>query len=652
MSQISSDNNNNNNDNNNDLILIENQENSEQNNNRLNYLSFVSTECSVPTELFNTLSPISLSQITSQSTPFIALNRNDLRREPMGEELNDYQNNQMNTFWIETEEESEKMIEPIVETQTSTQSTQLTNRANDRPPLIGQSLNNWPPISTRVAPMAQISAEEVNDDKDIDALASKVEQLLGRTKRDFVDEDFESLGLIRVIHSNDSNNSTYITTNDVIIEGQRSEPDGKGEPLLTTQQNAQISTNVKKLVHYSSSESEDNELETDVKPNINPLSSTTTQNIIPKKSSNLSDTGVRYRSYSASGGRSGLAQKGLQTGFCISSFLREKVQRKQTLHKESSRTGTQTLRSFLAEQAVQRKQTSNKENSQTGTQTLSSFLNEQAMQRKQTLLKECSQKGTQTLRSFLTEQALQQKNQDLRSQNVTIPKSIKVFKSKKPVKIKQVSKAIQTSQSLLDLESNSQNSKVKEIDIFDNEEKQPISWFIPINSCRKNNKYMNSISGVRRRQYSKDYIKQTSTPLTLQEAFNRNCNYMRTQSEFRIHCINAIADMRKRTAEERLKELTKSYLIQKQNDKLMKTNYTQPVFRTTIRRVFTHQEMRAQTEKIYANLPEVRALREKKKKEEKERSQRLMAQIYKYRLKDNALKGKVSWKITQSCLSY
>jgi hypothetical protein len=273
------------------------------------------------------------------------------------------------------------------------------------------------------------------------------------------------------------------------------------------------------------------------------------------------------------------------------------------------------------------------------------------VQRKQTFHKESSQKGTQTLRSFLTEQALQHKNQDLRPQNVTIPKSIKVFKSKKPVKIKQVSKAIQTSQSLLDLESNSQNNKVEQIDIFDNEEKQPISWFIPMNSYRKNNKYMNSISGVRRKQYSKDYIKQTSTPLTLQEAFNRNCNYMRTQSEYRIHCINRIADLRKRTAEERLKELTKSYLIQKQNDKLVK-NFTQPVFRTTIRRVFTHQEMRAQTEKIYANLPEVRALREKKKKEEKERSQRLMAQIYKYRLKDNALKGKVSWKITQSCLSY
>jgi len=44
--------------------------------------------------------------------------------------------------------------------------------------------------------------------------------------------------------------------------------------------------------------------------------------------------------------------------------------------------------------------------------------------------------------------------------------------------------------------------------------------------------------------------------------------------------------------------------------------------------------------------------RERKKTEQLKRSHRLMAQIYKYRLKDCALKGKVDWPITQSCLYY
>ena len=69
------------------------------------------------------------------------------------------------------------------------------------------------------------------------------------------------------------------------------------------------------------------------------------------------------------------------------------------------------------------------------------------------------------------------------------------------------------------------------------------------------------------------------------------------------------------------------------------------------RRVFTHREMRAQTEKVYRKLPEVKAQTVTAKREDDARRRKLMADIFKQRLKENAIRGKLNWPITSQAIN-
>lgn len=66
--------------------------------------------------------------------------------------------------------------------------------------------------------------------------------------------------------------------------------------------------------------------------------------------------------------------------------------------------------------------------------------------------------------------------------------------------------------------------------------------------------------------------------------------------------------------------------------------------------VFTHREMRQQTEKVYQKLPEIIEHKEKLTREQQYRINRLAVQIYSKAIQRHALKGHVSFAINRPCL--
>ena len=622
--------------------------------------SLLKNQCSYPTEMFYTLSPISMSRITSESTP-ITTNR----RQPIGGEnlLHQKRNhvNRVNTFTIG----SDKRLTHDI------QSPETSQPVTDRPPLIGQTnsseSNGSTTVSTRESDHT-IGLQEMSS-VDRDALANKVRQLLGKTRHKSNEEDVESLGLIQVIDDFDDKCSQKT------IDSGRSEPDGKGKPLQ--------SQNTQKIVYYSTSESEDNEEEE--KENEIPSETSSTSNSSNKNNhkndrrnqNSMDNNAIRNRSYSTGHKRRGVD---------ISSIIRQRLQTKESFPTESCET--QTNRSFLADQALHNQNTTRVKrinDVSKSIQTSDSLLTIQSNDKKElkemscqtnnsfgisSFLKELLKSqlkprkisaGTQTMRSYLTEQALKQKNKEMKRQ--TNEKSRKTSSTTtlletKAIQTSYTSSVTSESDSTLFNEGShhsSANSRQKSRSLsLVRENKEPISWFIPIDK-KTQNKNISRIykSGQNYGMKTKctEQMSAISSPVPLQEAFNRHCIDMRINSQIRVNRINTIADLRKRTADERLIEMAKQFLRQQESAKVIRAKVIQPVFKSTIKRFFTHEEMRAQTEKVYKTLPEVKAMRERNKQKEREKNQRLLSQIYKYKLKDNALKGRLTWKITQSCLN-
>lgn len=155
----------------------------------------------------------------------------------------------------------------------------------------------------------------------------------------------------------------------------------------------------------------------------------------------------------------------------------------------------------------------------------------------------------------------------------------------------------------------------------------------------------------------------------LQDAFDLNCHQIKLRSSMRIQKIKDNAELRMKTAEQRRDEIAQTFFMKskiqtdQRNNKVLKGNlktrkcdpdhngdYPRPLSFTT-RNVFTHREMRAQTEKIYRKLPEVRAQRVNVKREDDAKRRRMMANIFKQRLKENAIRGKLNWPITSQAIT-
>ncbi|XP_067134100.1 serine-rich adhesin for platelets-like [Centruroides vittatus] len=157
-----------------------------------------------------------------------------------------------------------------------------------------------------------------------------------------------------------------------------------------------------------------------------------------------------------------------------------------------------------------------------------------------------------------------------------------------------------------------------------------IAWFVPLSSAERKKQLLS--------------LGRNFPGVSLQEAFHSNCGHVIRHSQSRLIKIAKLADIRqKQTA----LNLEKAKLTSELNNH--KTEHKLKIEEEKIK-PFTHEEMREQTEKVYRKLPEVVEKKEKKKRDQQYKTNRLMAQIYNKKLQEQVLKGKVSWTITQSCL--
>ena len=187
--------------------------------------------------------------------------------------------------------------------------------------------------------------------------------------------------------------------------------------------------------------------------------------------------------------------------------------------------------------------------------------------------------------------------------------------------------------------------------------RRPIVYFLPLDSVptksppRKDNRLRHSLIQVP--------VKSLALPvpeLTIQEAFKQKCSGFRQRSAARVGRIRASAERRIETADQRRTAIAQSY-AQQNEQRQRQAPLVKPTVIRTIPFVgskkfdrhasgLTHREMRAQTEKIYKRLPEVKAADKWAKKEDEARRRRVMADIFKQRLKENAIRGKLNWPIT------
>lgn len=193
------------------------------------------------------------------------------------------------------------------------------------------------------------------------------------------------------------------------------------------------------------------------------------------------------------------------------------------------------------------------------------------------------------------------------------------------------------------------------------------AWFIPLETKRPRPKPQSSTNVQRRREPNPagdkrevpDQFAESNETTSLQEAFRQRCSHVMQKSLRRQHYISTKAQFRKNTAEQRIAAMT-DYYRQELVEKSVKDSGRTVAFAEAsdargmvkMKRVFTHKEMRRQTERIYTRLPEVRDRINQKKKADGERLHRLMAQIYTNSVQRNALKGRIDFPITKSLITY
>lgn len=172
-----------------------------------------------------------------------------------------------------------------------------------------------------------------------------------------------------------------------------------------------------------------------------------------------------------------------------------------------------------------------------------------------------------------------------------------------------------------------------------------------INMDVKNDKKVNHNEDIKKCWFIplKSHIKSVEP---LQAAFKKNCQKMIANSQKRVNQIYAIKILRKRSREQMtgtlkdFEDRLRMVIKPDPNEIISKTRSVK------IKRVFSHKEMRNQAKMKYTMLPEVKARKEQQKKELNMKRNRLISQIFTNRLKQNALKGKVSWPLNSCALEY
>jgi hypothetical protein len=185
-------------------------------------------------------------------------------------------------------------------------------------------------------------------------------------------------------------------------------------------------------------------------------------------------------------------------------------------------------------------------------------------------------------------------------------------------------------------------------------ENETLAWFVPMSPKGKKPTLKRSGAGTEPKRVATSGTsgasacrcsrKQASDSLSLQEAFRLKCALIARRSERRVNEIHVKATVRERTAQERYAEAAEIY-SKWEEGRVVACSVPKQAIHVPRKRVFTQREMRLQTQRIYGSLPEVKEKRQRQKREEQEKTHRLMASIYTNRLKQNALKGRVTWPL-------
>lgn len=199
-------------------------------------------------------------------------------------------------------------------------------------------------------------------------------------------------------------------------------------------------------------------------------------------------------------------------------------------------------------------------------------------------------------------------------------------------------------------------TKPKKIDVVSqavNCNKEPASklasWFVEFPEDRK-------IQGKLRVKVMKD------APEKLPQIFEKKCKHLKERSEKRAELINTKAMVRKFTQEERLRKAVAECVRENRErearrDEGLKWSESTPYDYSVkngikMKRIFTHKQMRDQTERMYQKLPEVVQKEKEMKREESKRVHRVMKHVFNHQMKRSVSHGRLNFPITQNFTVY
>lgn len=186
----------------------------------------------------------------------------------------------------------------------------------------------------------------------------------------------------------------------------------------------------------------------------------------------------------------------------------------------------------------------------------------------------------------------------------------------------------------------------------------PLSQSGPNNSHRMHNQQHDAdvLSGRKPKSWFIGMNGQAMS-VSLQEAFEQLCGDFKQRSTRRSEVIRRRGEVR-RIAHAALTEARDGQqgwayrLMQRQEES---SNIRRPVLPCQPfkeKRIFTHKEMRSQTERIYRNLPEVREREREVRKEMLKHTHDIMKHVFTNKVQQQSLRGRVHFPITQNFICY
>lgn len=203
------------------------------------------------------------------------------------------------------------------------------------------------------------------------------------------------------------------------------------------------------------------------------------------------------------------------------------------------------------------------------------------------------------------------------------------------------------------------------------ERRSPVSWFVtvgeevPIFAKRAGPSYFAETSNRYLDSAQSNNRHSSSSGSSLHDAFHRSCRRFERQSQLRLERIKINTHLRIATADQRRREIEKVSQASQKKETLnnsrrsnkaatskQQTRQSRPrPLSPATRPVLTHREMRERTERIYRKLPEVKAKIVDTQREDEARTRRMMAEVFKQKLKEAAVRGRVNFPITKLAIN-